>query len=83
MREGKKNGPQRCVNQYGDILFETYKDDKPHGLFIRVFGDTINVDVWREGDVIFKLSFTPKGEETSRKDDENQFTNINTLTFFK
>ena len=84
-KNGELNGPRRFVfSSDGSIHTRTYKDDQMHGLAIGVSSDYIYVFVYREGKHIFKLVFTPSGQEFDRYGSEkNCFTDLKVSTFLK
>ena len=84
-RNGELNGPRRFISNFGDIVTRTYKDGEWHGLYIWVGYNYIEVFVYREGSMIFRLYFLyPSGEETSRGGSKkNSFTDVTPETFLK
>ena len=83
IRDGELNGPRRYIWR-NNIVTGTYKDGELHGLYMQVASDFIYVQVYREGRFIFRLKFTPSGEETYRTGSEkNSFSDVDASTFLK
>ena len=85
-RQNKLNGPGRVIDVGGNIWFQTFKDNKLHGLSLGVQEDRIVARIWREGNRLLRLKFDFRGNVLEREDyndKKKEFLDVSPEMFLK